>query len=153
VAVFTEIAGFLTDPGVNLKIVVGIGSVLSHVVEGVRHRTARIGRMFDFVQAVGPGRHPRSKLLNDAVRICALARRRDNNVAVLSPQSQWVLGIRGLTMDLFQVLKRIDCRWAADDGRGTSHVFATERAAREFASRRRIRADWRIPRDPVLAMD
>lgn len=59
-------------------------------------------------------------------------------------------------MDLFQVLKRIDGRWAAYDGRGTSHVFATERTAREFASRRRIasasvvrdRAGWRIPRTP-----
>ena len=42
----------------------------------------------------------------------------------------------GLTMDLFQVLKRIDGGWAAYDGRGTSHIFTTDRAAREFASRR-----------------
>ena len=56
--------------------------------------------------------------------------------------------------DLFQVLKRIDGRWAAYDGRGTSHMFTTERAAREFASGRRIasasaarvRADWSVPR-------
>jgi hypothetical protein len=71
------------------------------------------------------------RLVNDdAARLCALAPRRGNSVAVFSPQSQWVLGLRGLSMDLFQVLKRIDGRWAAYDGRGTSHVFATERTAR-----------------------